>query len=219
MTNMTEIILQILLSIILGGFIGVDRELKRKPGGLRTHILICLGATFLMIISQFTSGSNGDPSRIAAQVISGIGFIGGGVIMKYGFNIKGITTASTIWIVTAVGLGIGAKMYFESILITFFSWIILFIVNKLEHRFFEGDEFKVLIIDLKSVELVDEDIKQKLNKYNLKPKTLEIEKIINKNKTRYQFLISIPRNLDLDKVIKELNELKKIQKISLVDRE
>ncbi len=219
MDHITDIFLQILLSILLGGLIGIDRELKRKPGGLRTHILICLGSSFLMIISRYISGETGDPSRIAAQVVSGIGFIGAGVIMKYGFNIKGITTASTIWIVTAIGLGIGAKLYWESILITFFSWIILFVVNKIEHRFFEGDEFKILVIDSKSIDLVDEDIKQKLNKFNLKTKTLEIEKIINKNKTRYQFLINIPRNLDLDKVIKELNNLKKIQKISVIERE
>ncbi|MFN3604188.1 MAG: MgtC/SapB family protein [Leptonema sp. (in: bacteria)] len=208
-----SIIIQILLSITFGSLIGIDRELKRKPGGLRTHILICLGATFLMIISKHSSGALGDPTRIAAQVISGIGFIGGGVIMKYGFNIKGITTAATIWIVTAIGLGIGSELYLESGMVTCFALIILFFVNKIEHKFFEGDEFKILVIDIKSVNSDDTEIKEKLKKFRLKVKTLEIEKYFNKNRTRYQFLIPTPRDLDLENLINDLYKIKRIQKI------
>ncbi|MCX7810898.1 MAG: MgtC/SapB family protein [Leptospiraceae bacterium] len=217
MEKIQEIILQLFLSIFLGGIIGIDRELKRKPGGLRTHILICLGSTFLMIISKHAAGNLGDPTRIAAQVISGIGFIGGGVIMKYGFNIKGITTASTIWVVTAIGLGIGLSMYWESILLTLFSLVVLLYVNRLEHRFFKGDESKILLIDLKTTTVDDEDIRNVLNHYQLMNKTLEIEKIIPKNKTRFKFLIYIPRNLELDHVIRELTKIKKVQKIAIED--
>ncbi|GIX40396.1 MAG: magnesium transporter MgtC [Leptospiraceae bacterium] len=214
-----EILLQFSLSLLLGGIIGIDRELKRKPGGLRTHILICLGSTFLMIISKHASGNLGDPSRIAAQVISGVGFIGGGVIMRYGFNIKGITTAATIWVVTAIGLGVGLSLYYESILLTLFAWLVLFYINKLEHKFFSGDEYKLLLIDLKDINIDDEEIRHILNQFNLPNKTLEIEKILTKNKTRYKFLIHIPRNLDLDIVIKELSKIKRIQKIAVEDRD
>jgi putative Mg2+ transporter-C (MgtC) family protein len=219
MENYYEVVFQFVLSLILGGIIGIDRELKRKPGGLRTHILICLGSTFLMIISKNASGNAGDPSRIAAQVISGVGFIGGGVIMRYGFNIKGITTAATIWVVTAIGLGIGLSMYMESILTTLFAWIVLFFIHKLEHRFFLGDEHKLLIVDLKDPNIDDEQIRKILNQYGLYNKTLEIEKIVTKNKIRYKFLIHIPKNFDLDIVIKELSKLKKIQKLAVEDRD
>ncbi len=210
-----EVLFQLFLSLILGGIIGIDRELKRKPGGLRTHILICMGATFIMIISKKATLGSGDPSRIAAQVISGIGFIGGGVIMRYGFNIKGITTAATIWVVTAIGLGIGISLYWEAIYLAFISMFVLFFINKLEHKFFGGGNYKFLVVDLKDIEIDNEEIKKILERFKLKSKTIDIEKMITKNKTRFKFLINIPRDMDLELVIKELTKLKRIQKISV----
>lgn len=218
MLNILEILFQLVLSIVLGGIIGIDRELKRKPGGLRTHILICLGSTFLMILSRYVAGSDGDPGRIAAQTIAGIGFIGGGVIMKYGFNVKGITTASTIWVVTAIGLGIGLSIYLGSILLTFLTWIILFYINKFEHKYFVSDESKILTIDLKHIKVDIEEIKQIFNKYNIYYKTLEMEKLFSKHKTHFRFLIYTPRNLDQEILIKELTNIPRIQKVSIEDQ-
>jgi putative Mg2+ transporter-C (MgtC) family protein len=109
-------LLRIIFSFILGMIIGIERETHNQPAGMRTHILISIGATMVMLISifipqTFTNFQNGDPGRIAAQVVSGIGFLGAGAILKFGTDVKGLTTAASIWAMAAVGLAVGAGMF------------------------------------------------------------------------------------------------------------
>ena len=100
---------KLLIAVIAGGGIGLEREFARKPAGLRTNILICLGATLLMDLSiGITSGNAGDPGRIAAQVVTGVGFLGAGTILHTRGTITGLTSAATIWVVAAIGLTVGA---------------------------------------------------------------------------------------------------------------
>ncbi|CUS88767.1 MgtC/SapB family protein, partial [Candidatus Kryptonium thompsonii] len=94
------------LAIVFGGLIGLERELKGKPAGFRTNILICLGSTLYMILSMKIAG---DPGRIAAQVVTGIGFIGAGTIIQARGTITGLTTAATIFVVASIGLAIGSN--------------------------------------------------------------------------------------------------------------
>jgi putative Mg2+ transporter-C (MgtC) family protein len=114
-----DLLAKLLLAVILGGAIGMDREVKRKPAGLRTNILICLGATLLTDVSvRMAIGPDGarigDPSRLAAQIVSGVGFLGAGTIMQGGGIVTGLTSAATIWVVAAIGIAIGAGQYLES---------------------------------------------------------------------------------------------------------
>jgi putative Mg2+ transporter-C (MgtC) family protein len=106
------------LAVLLGGIVGLERELSGKPAGLRTNILICLGSTLLMDVSHrvgIVDGVRaGDPGRIAAQVVSGIGFLGAGTILQARGVVVGLTTAATIWVVAAIGLSVGAGFYVEA---------------------------------------------------------------------------------------------------------
>jgi putative Mg2+ transporter-C (MgtC) family protein len=122
-----EILLKILLSAILGGIIGLEREISHKGAGLRTNILIAIGSTLLTILSfKFAIlGKNVDPSRIAAQIVTGIGFLGAGAIIQARFSIHGLTTAASIWTVSAIGISVGSGYYLISFLITIFVIIIL----------------------------------------------------------------------------------------------
>ena len=109
-------LLRLCLSLIAGGLIGFERESRRQPAGLRTHILISVGSTLLMLLSiyipqHYFDMKSGDPGRIAAQVVSGIGFLGAGAIIKLGNNVKGLTTAASIWVVAGIGLALGAGLY------------------------------------------------------------------------------------------------------------
>ncbi len=110
---------RLMLATVLGGMIGLERELSGKPAGLRTNILICVGAALLMDISQAVAGAArvgpADPGRIAAQVVSGIGFIGAGTILVERGSIVGLTTAATLWVVAAIGLAVGAHAYVEAV--------------------------------------------------------------------------------------------------------
>lgn len=120
MLSTESIVFKLMLSIILSGAIGIERESLRRPAGLRTHILVCVGSTLVMLTSLylfeiFKDVANMQPDRLGAQVISGIGFLGAGTIIRDGNNVKGLTTAAGLWAVACIGLAVGAGFYVGAI--------------------------------------------------------------------------------------------------------
>ena len=120
-----ELLLQVLLATLLGGAIGMERELSGKPAGLRTNILICVGATLFTVLSFKLSGGRGDPARVAAQILPGVGFIGAGTILHARGSVTGLTSAATIWVVAAIGMALGAGAYTEAVGTTLLVMLIL----------------------------------------------------------------------------------------------
>jgi len=135
---LNEFLLRSAMAIVCGGVIGVERELKRKPAGFRTNILICLGSTYFMLISLLASGSAagrpGDPGRVAAQVVTGIGFLGAGAIIQSRGQIAGLTTAALIWVVASVGLLIGAGFELLALLGTAVIYLTLTLLGMVERK-------------------------------------------------------------------------------------
>jgi len=101
--------------VLLGGIIGFERELKGKPAGLRTNILICMGAALYTALSFHLSEGRGDPARVAAQILPGVGFIGAGTILHTRGSVTGLTSAATIWIVAAIGMALGSRAYVDAV--------------------------------------------------------------------------------------------------------
>jgi putative Mg2+ transporter-C (MgtC) family protein len=136
---------KVVMAIICGGMVGIERELKGKPAGFKTQILICLGACLYTIVSTLVSmsfadsGYHGDPARIAAQVVSGIGFIGAGAIMQSRVSVVGLTTAATIWTVAAIGMCIGAGYPLVAVVFTMTVLFTLLAIDKLENKFIGRD--------------------------------------------------------------------------------
>jgi len=120
-----ELWFQVVLATLLGGAIGMERELAGKPAGLRTNILICVGATFFTVLSVKLSEGRGDPARVAAQILPGIGFIGAGTILHARGSITGLTSAATIWVVAGIGMAIGSGFYTDAIGTTVLVMLIL----------------------------------------------------------------------------------------------
>jgi putative Mg2+ transporter-C (MgtC) family protein len=116
----------LMLAIVFGGLIGAEREYRGKPAGLRTNILICLGSCIFTLIS--TTLSDADPGRIAAQIVSGIGFLGAGAIIHSGIGIHGLTTAAVIWIVASIGMACGAKMHNLAAIATLLVLVVLLVL-------------------------------------------------------------------------------------------
>lgn len=134
-----NLILRIIIAGVLGGLIGIERELRAKEAGFRTHFIVALGSALFMIISQFAfEGREYDAARVAAQVVSGIGFIGAGVIIFQKNAIRGITTAAGLWVAAAIGLACGAGMYPISIAATLFTIICLEMMHFIHLR--HGDK-------------------------------------------------------------------------------
>ncbi len=155
MIDWKEIVLRLALASFFGALVGIERERKDWAAGMRTHMLVCVGSALTMLVSAYgfrdilTTGDHItlDPSRVAAQVISGIGFIGAGTILflKEGV-VKGLTTASGLWTVAAVGLATGGGMYFAALATTLLAIIILWVLQPVERRFFGGSRQKNLRI-------------------------------------------------------------------------
>jgi putative Mg2+ transporter-C (MgtC) family protein len=138
--------IEITMGIILGGIIGFDREQKLKSAGIKTHILICLGATLYTAISLLNdNGSVLDPNRVSAQVVSGIGFLGAGAIIRDKGGIYGLTTAATIWIVAAVGVAIGVGYPLSAALFTITIMGVLNLLTPLYKRIQVTNDFKLKV--------------------------------------------------------------------------
>lgn len=142
-----EILIRLSIALILGGIIGFEREQSNHAAGFRTNILVCLGACLLMLLSiygfsEFVNEWNVrvDPARLAAAVITGVGFLGAGTILFTGKKISGLTTAATLWVVAAIGLAVGAGFYFASIAVMIMVILTLWLFNKLEERYIRNKQ-------------------------------------------------------------------------------
>ena len=133
MSHEVEIILRLLLATALGAGIGFQREWAKKPAGLRTHSLICLGSALIMIVSVYGFEGNFDPARVAAGMMAGIGFLGAGVIFRgmRGDLVVGLTSAASIWITAAIGMAAGAGMYLIAVIVTIVA-VLLLIIPKIK---------------------------------------------------------------------------------------
>ncbi len=132
-----ELFLRLVLACILGGVIGYERQSRRKSAGLRTNVLVCLGSCLIMVLSEalyqnVEGRTNADPARLAAQVVSGIGFLGAGAIMKEGLSVTGLTTAACLWVVAGVGLAVGCGFYSGALITTALVFVTLGSLSRLD---------------------------------------------------------------------------------------
>ena len=129
-----DIVVRLLLAAGLGAAIGVERELRQKPAGLRTNILIALGSA-LLTMASIEIGRGGTPDRIAAQIVTGIGFLGGGAILRSGKTVRGMTTAATIWVNAAIGLAAGAGLFVMATVTAAITLFVLALLPPIEGYF------------------------------------------------------------------------------------
>lgn len=199
-----------LLALVCGGVLGLEREQKKRPAGFRTYMLVCVGSALVMIINEHLADlfPGVDPSRMGAQVISGIGFLGVGTIIVTGDNrVKGLTTAAGLWATACVGLTVGAGNYYAAIMVT----VLIFITMKFLHRLDKkiGKKSKVINIYMEFEDITDvgKFIKT-LKKEEIKIFDMEI-KTSKKTEmfTTALFVLSVPRKEDHSKILEWFNEM------------
>lgn len=212
MLSPNEIIIRLCLASLFGALIGIERERKDWAAGMRTHMMVCVGSCLIMMVSSFgfsdILGTNHvalDPSRVAAQVISGIGFIGAGSILflKQG-TVRGLTTASGLWTIAAIGLATGGGMYFAAAATTIISLTILWALQPLERLFYKKFKQKTLRIvtnvDVNNSALIS----NLLSKDELRIQNFTLEK----SDIEYVFQLKF-ENTDIIKITNIIDELKK----------
>lgn len=196
----------------LGSLIGLEREIHGQPAGLRTHMILAVGAALAAVLSisysVLISNPNlpSDPGRIVAQVISGVGFLGAGAIMKLGVTVKGLTTASSLWTTAIVGIACGSEYYELAGFTTAIVLIILTVINYLEDFFLTTYRSHTLKIVLHDRPGIVNEVKEMLAAYKVKVITLNAS-MPNKKTLKLSMGIRKPNDLGMDKVINIVNSL------------
>ena len=215
-----DIVIRLCLGFIAGGIIGLERSSRRQVAGLRTHILIAVGASCLMLLSiwlpeRFSAGA--DPGRIAAQVVSGMGFLGAGAIIRLGNNIKGLTTAASLWLTAAVGLTIGAGMYAAALTAEVLAVVTLIFLNKIERRIFPDISKKSITIHYNRHSGINsETILEIFKNFNVKNESVSVHQKHNSGKkTKVRYLISMLDSVDITKLAKEIKSSGDIDRVEI----
>lgn len=177
-----HLVVRLLLSVILGGLIGFERERKNHAAGLRTHTLVCLGSCLIMILSIYGFSDfigqpnvNRDPARLAAQAITGIGFLGAGTILFTGKSITGLTTAASLWVVMAIGLAVGAGFYFPAAVTSVLSLLVLWGLHIIEKRYVNSTKDYTITLTMDAAHVSTDRIEQLLREKNIKLLRVQFE--------------------------------------------
>jgi putative Mg2+ transporter-C (MgtC) family protein len=226
MINTTELIIRLAAATLLGGIVGIERQKHEWAAGLRTHMLVCLGAALVMIVSTYgfndVVGRNGyalDPSRVAAQVISGIGFLGAGTILFLRQEVvRGLTTAAGLWTVAAIGLACGGGLYLAAAITTAIVYVVLAFIKPLETRFINKDQFRgfKLILERKQISL--EDIEKVFSENDIKYKEISLTPAFEEDLDEIR--ISLQRmsfkKQDPLVIVEALRKLKGVREVNLL---
>ena len=211
------VLIRLLVACLLGGIIGFEREYTgHTPAGFRTHILVCLGACLVMLISIFTYEAYGDKidvdiTRIGAQVVSGIGFLGAGAIIRHGVSVRGITTAASIWAVACIGLSCGVGFYVGAVIATLLIWLILMYLKMVKNKF----NIKAKIIQIKANTDIMLPFNQLLNDLNLSIKSIEVSKDTSGNKKILCQLSRSKETIDYALLSSKIMELEGVLKVTV----
>lgn len=216
-------IYKLCLSLVLGSIVGLERKRKGQTAGIRTFALISMGATLAMILSiyvpqEYLGLKNGDPGRIAAQVVSGIGFLGAGAIIQMKGSIKGLTTAAGIWMVAAIGLAVGVGLYTLSIVATALIIIILMPLERFEHRIGMGSDSRIIRIKVNSVIENIESYRNIFIRNKVHLNSVFVEYDYDNEITHINFVVLMKENTDNVRLFAELRDLYPTKSISLANQ-
>ncbi|MGQ3686186.1 MAG: MgtC/SapB family protein [Candidatus Loosdrechtia sp.] len=214
---------KLLMALLMGGILGWEREQRGRPAGLRTHILVCVGVTLMMIVSEnifekykmYTDDSiiRVDPARIAAQVVTGIGFLGAGTIIRHGISVRGLTTAASLWIVAGIGLAVGSGCYLPAVITTLLALFALIFLPRFELNI-KRDKYKTLRLSIASSEPLLRSILEILRKNSLQLQNYGYESDHTKNEITYNFNVRYKDELSItnasDEISRTVSEIKKL---------
>lgn len=206
--------LRLVLAVIFGSVIGLERELHNHPAGFRTHILVCTGSALFTLVSVNSFG-NADPSRVAAQIVSGIGFLGAGTILREGATIRGLTTAASLWSVAGVGMAIGTGYYLGAILTTVLMVVVLFFFSFLEQRILQRT---VKVVEMTVADIPGQlgQVASRLGELGISIKSVGISPH-SSEQVNIELMLKIPASLHLHEVIDSLAQLKGVSSIKAED--
>ena len=216
--EISEVLLKLVLAVILGGSVGWEREILDRPAGLRTHVLVCVGAASYMLVGTMMAdghGRNIDPSRIGSQVATGMGFLGAGTIIRHGSVVRGLTTAASLWTVAAIGLclGAGGRAYAVAIAATAVVLITLTALSRVERVMVAKRQYRNLILHLLHPRERVRQIQECLHGVGVRVQGMDFSIETEEGLGEARLIVRIPPGLPLEQVTTCLAELEGVQGI------
>ena len=215
-----ELVLRLFISALFGGLIGLERETLKRPAGLRTHILVSVGSALLMLVSiglvapfAGTPNTNLDPGRIAAQVVSGIGFLGAGTILRHGASIKGLTTAASLWVSAAIGLAVGGGFYLVAVVTTVIVMITLVVLRSLEHHILPGRAFEEINVVVEDVPGVIGRVTSLMGRRGVDIRSIEVEERVDSATMVLHLIVDLPDTVSMRALAGEVAVLDHVKKV------
>ncbi|MBN2879823.1 MAG: MgtC/SapB family protein [Clostridia bacterium] len=213
-----EIIIRISISAVLGGLIGFQRELSRNSAGFRTHILVCLGACVAMITNEYLyfqfPDANIDVARMGSYVISGIGFLGAGSIIKDGFRVRGLTTAAGLWVVACLGVAVGAGFYWAALFGGLVVFMVLVLLKLMESKFISGRNRTEIELRIKNTPETMAEVMTDIGKAGVSVKDIDIQST-DKKWTEVIIYTTITNKLAMDRLKESLKKREDVKVISI----
>lgn len=206
-----ELLIRLGLAFLLGGAVGLERESANRPAGFRTHTLVAVGAALVMTLSQSIAGA--DPARLAAQVVSGIGFLGAGTILREGATIRGLTTAASLWVVAAIGLACGAGFFLGAGLASALVMIALVPLVRLERWVGGKHERKVLQLDIEDRPGQLGLIGQVLGRLGISIRGVEMEETGVKGRLLVGLTVRFPPRASIEEAVTELSQVEGVHAV------
>lgn len=211
-----EIFLRLAAALAAGGIIGYERERDSQPAGLRTHMILALGAALVMILSVNIGIKFGsDPARLAAQVVSGIGFLGAGAILRFGFNVKGLTTASTLWTTAMVGMAIGYGYYLVSLFAVVITIIVLTLVERFEKKFVRVNVIRTVVVDVHEREGILREVRKTISKMADALFAFSVQKSVKNKHMRLEIVARFNRNEKLEDMLEVISSIEGVKGIKI----
>lgn len=209
--NLGTATLRLILAFLAGMLIGIEREAQSQPAGMRTHILITLGSALAMLLSiyipqSFPDFQNGDPGRIAAQVVSGIGFLGAGAIMRFGVNVRGLTTAASVWAMAMIGLAIGAGMYMVSLIALLIILFALTVMDTFEKHIFRNRILKRIDVTMRKKSSDIKTLQRLMKHLKIRVYSIDFHKHTGETNDRIILYVYILENQDPGKLSEALEK-------------
>lgn len=210
-----ELVLRLIIASTFGGLIGLERQIQGQSAGFRTQLLVCLGACLFTILSLKTYlmfGKYADPGRIAAQIVVGIGFLGAGAILRHGEFIRGLTTAASLWTVSAIGMAIGFGEYLIGAVATVLVLVNLIILKHLESRIPRDRYVNVIIETLESDET---DFYRLAQEVNVEIVGKSFKYLLEEKLKHYNLNVKYKKETEINKFLKKLREIKGLRMLIL----
>ena len=206
------------LAALLGGLVGLERELHHQTAGLRTHMIVAIGACLVMLLSLHMndmSPTKADPGRLAAQVVAGVGFLGAGAIMRSGLSVRGLTTAACLWTVAAIGLAVGCGYWRAAVVATVLTLVATVVFQKFERKLSKGKMVRRFVVHAKDSSTLVSKLEEVMARSGVGVREVDLQRDLVEKKLQVSITALCAEDSDMDKLSRALSALPDVEKVEI----